>query len=276
MIKKELHLRADNEQEAAYGRLSCFVDVSRNGVQLLKLNEKFKAIELISWKFPFATTDELWFDRVDDTLQTEDFHRSTESHNYKLSVSDNQLTIVPETLFSEKKKEKHLEFISGSLQNCEVIAQQLTNMDAIGVFNYPKAFNKLTKKTPTSSVLTFIDAIVGNSTGIQAILIPDEKQFALIIMNQGQLAYSNWFEHSKADDILYYLMAALESLNILHSETELMLGGRISKNDATVRLVSRYISKVSFLKRPKNLTYSYSFNQIAEHRLPYIFAAACA
>lgn len=276
LIKKELHLRADNEQEAANGRLSCFVDVSRNGTQLLKLNEKFKAVELISWKFPLAITDKIWFERVQCALRTDDFQKSAEGHNYKLSVSDNRLTIVPETLFSEKEKEKHLEFVSGSSQNYEVIAQKLSNLEATGVFSYPKAFNELSEELPTSSTLTFIDSVVGNSTGNQAILVPAENQFALIIIKQGQLVYSNWFKHTKTDDILYYLMAALESLNILHSEIKLMLAGTVSKDDETARLISRYISKVSFFKRPKNLTYSYSFNQLAEHRLPFIFAVACA
>lgn len=275
MIKKELHLKADNEQEAATGRLSCFVDVSRNGIQLLKLNDKFKALELVSWSFPHSSTDDVWSVRVNEVLQNQEFITVIKS-NCRYSVSKNQVVIVPETLFSEVEKEKHFNFLFDGNQDSEIITQKLSNTDAIGLFSIPKSVKEALAGTVSSSYLTWTDAILGTSTGIKAYLILEEKQFSLTILKEGKLQFSNWFQHSKPDDVLYFLMATLESLNILHSDAELVLGGEIEKGDDTFNVLSRFISKISFLKRPKNLTYSYSFSQLSEHKFPFTFAAACA
>jgi hypothetical protein len=70
-------------------------------------------------------------------------------------------------------------------------------------------------------------------------------------------------------------MAALETLKILHTEIEMELSGPIDKGDEVHSTLSKYLSKISFRKRPKNLSYSYSFNEMPEHRYPFIFATAC-
>lgn len=276
MIRKEFHLKADNEQEATNGRLSCFVDVVRNGIQLLKLNDKFKALEFISWSFPHSTTDEVWSERLNEVFRNEEFTNAVGNSTCMYSVSDNQVVIVPETLFSESEKEKHFDFLFDGNQDSEIITQKLSNTDAIGIFSVPNSVKQTLEGNINSSFLTWTDAILGNSLGMKAYLILEEKQFSLTILKEGKLQFSNWFQYSKSDDALYFLMATLESLNILHSDIELVLAGEIEKGDDTFNVLSRFISKISFLKRPKNLTYSYSFSQLPEHKFPFIFAAACA
>lgn len=273
MIRKEFHLKADNEQEATNGRLSSYIDVSRSGIQLLNVNASFKAVEFISWSFPHSSTDAIWAERVAEVLKNDVFDKAGST---KFSVSDNQVVIVPETLFSENDKEKYFNFLFNGSSESEIVTQKLSNTDAVGLFSIPKSVTEVLKETVSSSFLTWTDSILGNSSGTKAYLILDEKQFSLSVLKDGKLIFSNWFQFSKADDVLYFLMATLESLNILHSEIELLLGGSVEKGDETFKVLSRFISKISFIKRPKNLTYSYSFSQMAEHRFPFIFTAACA
>lgn len=273
LVRKEFHLKADNEQEAANGRLSSFIDVSRSGVQLLNVNANFKAVEFISWSFPHSSTDAVWAERIAEVLKSDELGRVDST---KFSISDNQVVIVPETLFSENEKDKYFNFLFDGSEESEIVNQNLSNTDAVGLFSIPKSVKEVLKESVSSSFLTWTDSILGNSSGTKAYLILDEKQFSLSILKDGKLLFSNWFQFSKADDVLYFLMATLESLNILHSEIELLLGGSVEKGDETFKVLSRFISKISFIKRPKNLTYSYSFSQLTEHRFPFIFAAACA
>lgn len=273
MIRKEFHLKADNEQEATNGRLSSFIDVSRSGVQLLKVNTSFKAIEFISWNFPYSSTDSVWAERVAEVLKSDEFSKAAST---RFSIADNQVVIVPETLFSENEKEKYFNFLFDDSDESEIVTQKLTNTDAVGLFRIPKSVKEVFKESVGSSFLTWADSILGNSSGTKAYLILDEKRFSLNVLKDGKLLFSNCFQFSKADDVLYFLMATLESLSILHSEIELLLGGSVEKGDDTFKVLSRFISKISFIKRPKNLTYSYSFSQMAEHRFPFIFTAACA
>lgn len=276
MIKKELYLKADNEQEAANGRLSCSVDISRSSVQLLKLNETFKAVEFCNWKFPYSSIDNVWSERLNEVFNNEEFVKAIEDTLCKFSISDNQVVLVPETLFSDAEKEKHFDFLFNDRQASEVLTQRLSNTDAVGLFAFPNSLKDVLIESVSSSFITWTDTILGNNSGIKTYLILDEKQFSLTVIKEGKLLFSNWFQHSKPDDVLYFLMASLESLNILHSDVDLILGGEIQKSSRTFDVLARFIAKISFAKRPKNLTYSYSFSQLAEHRFPFIFAAACA
>ncbi|MCB9191491.1 MAG: DUF3822 family protein [Flavobacteriales bacterium] len=276
MIKKELHLKPDNEQEAADGRLSCFVDISRNGIQLLKLNDAFKTTEFVSWSFPNSETDAVWTENVNEVLTDEAFRSAVAEIPYKFSVSDCHLTIVPETLFEDEVAKSQIEFLFGESGESKVITQKLSNTDAVCVIRIPNALAQKIAEPINSSFITWVDGLLGNSSGIKVNVTLNEKRFSLTIQKDGKLLFSNWFNHSKPDDVLYFLMASLESMNILHSDAELILSGRVDKGDEVYSILSRFISKISFAKRPKNLTYSYSFNQIPEHRFPFILAAACA
>jgi hypothetical protein len=277
LITKKVHLKADSEQEAASGRLSCFVDISRSGVQLLKLNDKFKALEFITWVFPHSESDNIWSERLTELLESKEFSSETADNICKFSVSDSKVAIVPETLFNDSEKEINHNFLFDSSQRQEIITQKLSNTDAFGVFDIPKTLaNNAEVSSIRSSFLTWTDSLIGGDKETIAYLILDEKQFSLTILKNGKLQFSNWFKHSKPDDVLYFLMATLEAQHILHSDLKLFIGAEIEKGDQTFNHLSKFISKISFLKRPKNLTYSYSFSQLPEHKFPFIFAEACA
>jgi hypothetical protein len=276
LVKKELHLKPDNEQEAADGRLSCFVDISRNGIQLLKLNEALKTIEFVTWAFPNSETDAVWAEYVKEVLINDEFRSTVAESPCKFSVSDCDVTIIPETLFSESIGQSQIDFLFGESDGSQIIEQKLNNTDGVGVFRIPNALVEKITGSVSASFITWIDGLLGSSTGVKVNMILKEKRFSLTIQKDGKLLFSNWFNHSKPDDVLYFLMASLESMNILHSDVELILAGPVDKGDELHGILSRFISKISFAKRPKNLTYNYAFNQIPEHRFPFILAVACA
>ena len=276
MIKKELHLEADNEQEAANGRLSCFVDISRSSVELLKVTEKFKAVEFISWQFPYSETDAVWCNRVSDILEDVPFKTAAGNSNCNFSIHDEKFVLIPEVLFSETDMQQQLNFLFPSANDAFTETQKMSNTDIVGIFSIPGTLGTALNGSVTSSFLNWINSNLGNTAGIKAVLVLGEKRFSLTITREGKLLFTNWFGYSQPDDVLYFLMASLEALNILHSDVTFNLGGRVDKNDDTFNMLTRFIPKVSFLKRPKNLTYSYSLSQLPEHRFPFIFAAACA
>jgi len=276
LFKEEIHLKADNEQETVQNGLLSFVNVSRSGIQILKRNKSFKLIEFIDLRFPFSTENGVWSNRVKDILETSAFIAHIEGTETVFSVSDSSVTVVPSSLYSEKEKGRNFGFVFGESEKVVILDQALSNSDITGIFSVTQAFSESISKPIQSSYLNWLDSLATESSKVKAHLVVEEKQFALVIFKDGKLAFSNWFEFGKAEDVLYYLMASLETLKILHSEVDLVLSGAIDKGDEIHAGISKFISKLSFAKRPKNLTYSYSFKEIPEHRYPFIFSAACA
>ncbi|MCF8276141.1 MAG: DUF3822 family protein [Flavobacteriales bacterium] len=275
IFKQEFHLKADNEQETAGVGLLSFVNISRSGVQLLKRTKAFKAVEFQSFLFPYSSVNSIWAQNVLEVLKHPEFV-TIEGTEPSYFISDRFNTLIPAPLFSEKQQTKNFEFVFGELESVNVVQQTMTSSDSVGLFTIPTEIANVTGTAISSSFLTWIDAGSEKPTKAVANVLVEDHQFALVIFKEGKLACSNWFQINKADDVLYFLMAALETLKILHSEIEVVLSGNVSKSDEVHTLLNKFISKLSFSKRPKNLSYSYSFAQLPEHRYPFIFAAACA
>lgn len=275
LFKEKIYLKADNEQETVQNGLLSFVDISRSGIQILKRNKAFKVIEFIDLKFPFSTENGVWSNRVKEILESSVFKNHVDGTEAVYSVSEHNVTLVPSSLYSEKESVKNFEFFFGDSKSMLILNQKLSNSDTTGIFGIPIALSESLPKPIQSSYFNWLDSLVDSSKA-KAHVVVVEKQFALVIFKDGKLVLSNWFDFEKPADVLYYLMASLETLKILHSEIEVVLSGDIDKNDEIHSGISKFISKLSFAKRPKNLTYSYSFKEIPEHRFPFIFAAACA
>jgi len=276
IFKQAFYLKADNEQETTQSGLLSFVNICRSGIQILKRNEAFKAVEFLSCQFPHSSDDETWSNNVSELTLSNNFQSFVANTETAFSISDSKVMLVPTSLFSETGKKNSFEFLFDNSEDLHVKAQKLSNSDTVGIFGIPKNIAKIVSKPIHSSCLTWLDRLQTNSEKAQIQLVLEEKQFALVVFKDASLVFSNWFQFGKPEDVLYYLMASLESLKILHSEVEVSLNGNIEKGDAMHTTIAKYISKLSFGKRPKNLTYSYSFKELQEHRFPFIFEAACA
>ena len=269
-------MKADNEQETAQNGLLSFVDISRSGIQILKRNKTFKAIEFASFIFSFSSDNSTWSKNTTQVLQSDKFKAFISNTEVAFSTSDSQVTLIPASLYSEKEKTKNFEFLFGESGTALIQDQPFSTSDTVGIFGIPKAIANAVSKPIQSSYLNWLDGLATDSTKVRANIILNEKQFALVMQKEGKLIFSNWFDYSKSDDVLYYLMASLETLKILHSEVEVVLNGNVTKGDEIHTYIAKFISKLSLGKRSKNLTYSYSFKDLPEHRFPFIFSSACA
>ena len=275
-FKQEFYLKADNEQETVGVGLLSFVDVSRSGVQVLKVNRSFKALEFASYAFPYCSSNAVWRNNLISVLDSAEFKTITENSEINYSLSNRLSTLIPSSLYSSEEKRSTFQFVFGHIDDILIQEQTISNSDAIGLFGIPSWLSDMLGTSITSSYLTWIDEAPNHSKGAMAHLTVNEKEFSLVIFRDGKLVFNNWFQYSKFDDVLYFLMASLESLQILYSEVELILSGKIDKNGPVYSSLAKYISNIAFSKRPKKMTYSYSFGQLPEQRFPSIFAAACA
>lgn len=275
-FKKQLHLKADNEQETAEIGLRSFINVSRSSVEILKLNKSFKALECLSFTLPFTADNNAWSSNINELFNSIEFLSETSNTENQFSISDNLVTLVPRSLFEESFIEKSFEFVFGNSDELLLKQYEFRNSATVGLYAIPRGFPESIIANCHSSYLLWLDDLSIKSNRSEAFLNLNERQFSLLVYRDGKLNFCNWFQFEKPEDVLYFLMASLEAMNILHSDIDLVLLGDIEKGDETYLLISRFISNISFAKRPKNLSYSYSFNQLAEHRFPFLFAAACA
>lgn len=276
LFKKTIHLRPDNDKDALSTDYRTIVNVSRQSVELVKVNSEHKAVELAVFEFPFATDNSNWGKCIATVLESAEYSELTNENHTNFYLTDNQTQLVPTVLFSEQKMERQFELLFGTQAETELYHHTLDQLDCGGVYSVPKSISTFLNKDVKSGYLTWVNSLAEKAAEAPtAYLAVQDTRFALVVFQNGRLVFSNWFDFQKPEDLLYYLMAALESLNILHSEALVVLYGNISKDDKLHLTIKKFISKIKFGARPKNLTYSYSFNEFDTHRCPFLFAAAC-
>ncbi len=75
----------------------------------------------------------------------------------------------------------------------------------------------------------------------------------LAVAKQGQIVFYNVFNFEVAEDILYYILFAMEQLAINPLEAQLHVSSQLQVNDALLSDLSKYIREVNYLKRDKQL-----------------------
>ena len=275
LVQQDLHLHPDNPRDLSGPGQSCFVNIARNGIQALRRSAEFKVNEFSSFKFPHSLGNVRWSGYVNEVINSASFVSITENSSVSFSIEDSKSTLVPEALFTRETAQSNFEFLFGDSSNLELKTSQIQSLGNVGIYAVPNELVKLLNTPIKSSFINWLNLNSGGK-GIQVQCYVSETEFALVITNGGKLLFSNWFSYQKADDVLYFLMATLETQKILHSEIELTLSGQVNKGDDIHLAITKFISKFSFAGRPKNLDYSYAIKSTPEHRFPLIFASACA
>ena len=275
LIRVGEYLQPDNETELSETNQISFVDISRDSIEVLRTNSQNKAVAFASFNYPRCLADDRLLNSIAGVTCLDEFESIIQSSTVKYSYSDSKVAIIPEALFSNESSEANFNLLFGPGQRPQICSQTLATKGSVGIYGIPKGLEDQIGSPLKSSFLNWVDSL-SPQTGNRINCVISQQEFALVISTGDKVIFSNWFKYEKAEDVVYFLMATLETQNILHSEVDLILSGNVKKGDDVYVALSRFISKITFETRPNNLQYSYSFKQLDEHLSPFIFASACA
>lgn len=179
-------------------------------------------------------------------------------------------SVIPEDLLPPTAKgiESILRLEHGPTEGLRVLNSPLPGWEAVCLALVPEP---LMAVLPSGRVLPelcgWLPSLRRSSAPYHAHLLLHEHSFVLAVLDGRQPLLVNTFHHQAPEDVLYFTLAALEQLNILHSEAMLTLYGHVREEDGVTGLFQRYIPTVSFGELPTELSYSYSFKNLEAHRL---------
>jgi len=93
----------------------------------------------------------------------------------------------------------------------------------------------------------------------------DRFKLHVLSTQQRNLVYYNQFPIKQFSDYVKYIMLVLKGLNMDQQNSEIVLWGYIGKNSPHSQEFVKYIRNVTFGGRPKNIKFSYLFDEIQEH-----------
>jgi hypothetical protein len=276
VFRESLHLGPDRPEEIQGAGVSVFMEVSRSSLSLFTVDVKsLKALAFRSFDFPYCGENTRWASTVARILN------ATETEGPTAVVLNNvSCSIIPSDLFKQEPESRNeiLRLEHGELKGAGSVTATLEVWDAHCVAVIPDAILQLFPSARVlPSLFCWTPSLLRSPTAYHAHVHVSEREFSLAVLKGRDLVLHNDFTHQTPEDVLYFCMAALEQLAILHSEVRLSVYGNVTENDALHGLFRRYISHVVFGERPTELTYSYSFKELPGHRMPFILnAPICA
>ncbi|MBC2840222.1 DUF3822 family protein [Robiginitalea sp. SC105] len=251
MTKKETNSNRLGQKEDSFYKLS--IQVSLNGLSFCILDTIGKRLALShSLRFneelsPYDLQRELRESlRVNGVL---DF-----TFSEVIAIHRNALfSLVPQALFSEDDLANYLKFNAKILPTDHLDYDAIDGLDAMNVYvpfanvnNYLyDLFGEFEFKHTATVLLETLVKLPNSGTGEICYVHLAEGQMDMAVFTGKKLQYFNSFSCSNEADIMYYLLFALEQLQLDPSTIKLRLLGEVEEGDATYELASRYIENIS-------------------------------
>jgi len=196
--------------------------------------------------------------------------------NIKLIISNKLSCLVPKELFDEQLSLDYLKFNSKLIKNDFASNDFIEELDAYNVYlPFVNVNNYLIERFGSfgyyhySTILLrkILKKTISNSKAMLFANI-DQDSFQVIIFKNKKLLYYNNFEYKTKEDILYFLLFAIEQNKEIKSETKLNLIGSFSKNDKISSYLSSFIKNISI----DQSTMSFVNKNLIENEVDFILS----
>tara|TARA_B100000686_G_scaffold25001_1_gene23992 strand:- start:20 stop:775 length:756 start_codon:yes stop_codon:yes gene_type:complete len=219
----------------------CIVDENKNEIVFLK--------EIV---FPKKTTPKELLKHLKSSFKDNSELNDTFS-SVKIIHYNNLSTVVPEVLFDKNNALSYLKFNSKILQNDYVANDSIFNNECVNVYiPYVNINNFIFKKFDSfiynhysSIILEQIKLNEKNSTNPSLYLNIGLNHIDLTFFKENKLVFYNTFEYISKEDVIYYVLFAIDQLKLNPEETPIVISGKISEEDEYYKIIYKYIRNVS-------------------------------
>ena len=181
-------------------------------------------------------------------------------------MQTHKFSIIPEELYTKGMGKQLLSYTARLEEGDHIYSDHWNNSDAIMVYAIPQDFISLLKEKFPGS--TFIHA--GSSlesiyrhyaqSNTFALLHVEHDEVDLFIARKGEVIFYNKFRYEVEEDIVYYVLFALEQNSIIPPDLELKISGRSLKGEKLQVLLEQYIGEVKEVEIPETFKFT---NQIS-------------
>jgi hypothetical protein len=190
-----------------------------------------------------------------------------------LALVSDKITLVPEPLFDEKAKATYAKFNFEAQDSDVFLSAKVRSAGCFAVFAISHEKEKLYRSFfPAIKIMhvamPLLESVLTNDkneSSEKAYITIRPKSMELVFTKNGSLLYYNTFSHTTGEDVIYYLLFALEQLKLNPEIIALQLMGEVEKNDSVYSIIHKYVRNVSFMPRSKRFEFSYRFSELPEH-----------
>lgn len=137
------------------------------------------------------------------------------------------------------------------------------NQEVVNWFGdfYPSMVTKI-----GHSSMAFLNGLQQEETKANQLhLYTAEDSLTLANLKEGRLNYINSFQQRSEDDVLYICTLVIDELNLDRKDVQINFWGESENNKIILEKLRLYFPLINLGKRPKNVAFSFEFDEIDEN-----------
>jgi len=223
------------------------------GLSFLVSTPKAEAVFFSEKIFPSQYTPQELLLEIEKEITSNDVLKQCEE--VCIIYANTTYTLVPDALFDDKRLSEYLKFNSKILagdyiaydtltaQSIHVVYVPLINVnnylfDTFGSFKYYHA---------TSVLLQYVFEKLPVKSATKAFIQVYDGHFDLLILKNGSLLLCNSYSYKTPEDLAYYVLFAIEQLQLKPETIETSVLGAIEETDPNFEILYTYIRNLSVL-----------------------------
>ena len=182
-------------------------------------------------------------------------------------------TLVPETLFEEKLKDTYLNFNHMNKNDCPSSVNNILNCETRLIYEnsreqslpagIPAGFRDL---HPVTVFLTNIMSFsLQQHSGTSVFLYLHPGCFDMAVTDYRRLLFCNRFTFGTAEDFIYFVLFAMQQLNLDAEKVPVLIAGHILKNSQIWDILYKYVRNAGFMPESKTVSQSHIFRNLPLH-----------
>lgn len=239
-----------NPEIAINYRLS--VQVSLAGLSFLVAEEGTGKVHFFSERtFPSPLTPDLIEEEIRQQLAEPELDLQISST--VVVYSTELYTLVPKDLFDPKRSSDYLKFNAKILPGDYIAHDKVANSPVVVVYVPLMNVNNLLFDRfgsfeyyhSATLLIEHFGRVAKNTEDSRVFLNLYHDSFDMLVFKKGELALCNRYNHSTAEDLLYYLLFSLEQLDLNPDRVPVLVAGNITNDDNVFELLYTYVRDVS-------------------------------
>lgn len=232
--------------------LSCEISDTSFFCKVIELLDN-EVITTEKYDFPTKKESISTTDYLASIYETHDFLKSVKWKSVEIIVDNQWFTLIPLDLFNKEYTTRYLQLAKGNQITAEEEVHTYTHED-LGIVNVYSSdrelYNWLSNTYPLVEInfkhktSQLIDFGVFTSKVQTAFLHFGYQYFTMVITANGTLKFCNRFAYKTSQDLVYYVLFAMNELEIEPNEIILTLNGNIDETSEDFELLNQYLPKV--------------------------------
>ena len=243
--------RFDIEKLSQY-TLSCEISESSFYCKIIEpLDNEIIVIE--KYEFPTQKESVSVTDYLSSIYETHDFLKSLKWKSIEIIIDNQSFTLIPNDLFKKEYTNRYLQLAKGQQltdfeevhtythEDLEIVNVYSSNRDLYNWLSDTYPLMDMTFKHKTSQLIEFG---IFTSKAQTAFLYFGNHHFTLVVTANGTLKFCNRYTYKTSQDLVYYVLFAMNELGIEPDEIILRINGNITEQSEDFELLNQYLPNV--------------------------------